>query len=478
MTGYRLFKEERMVEFQKPNRGKIGLNIIVGPNNSGKSSLINLIGANYFNQINREDWSSDHPRIIVECEGKTVTIDYDKNTAGTKIRQAPEGWSPNFINMYLPSDRRWAFETSNVHIGIFTGSQNPSDNERMQHFLQVAQSVSTSYGSNQNFEETRKPNEQFISALLVISQNQELIDRYTNLVKEFIPNYTGYDLLRRRGNKYQVLYRATEHNQVIDMALVGDGVQTIMVICAFLLLIRQSLNKGPDYAHQISMLVMDEPESSLHPQAQKKLYEYIKEIAKTVQVIYATHSPYMVSWDIIPKGAKIIRIDSKNGSQADVYELSAEVCPNLNFSTQPRRKGNLDAISREILFTDKVLMVEGIEDVNILRSFIEVNKFDFAFEICGRGADGAGSILNWMRLAACLGIKPGAIYDNDQPENYQAAVNEFGNSAVQKWSTNDIRDKTGDRPKIGLFDEKGVIKDESKEEVMNVLSVINLALQS
>lgn len=478
VEGFRLFKEARTIEFQKPDTDKIGLNIIVGSNNVGKSSILNLIGTSYFNQINREDWTSDNPKIIVDTGDKKATVQFSKNQTNPTVTQEPEGQWPNLMSMYLPSDRRWAFEASNVYLGMTAGGQNPTDGERINQLFQVALGVSTSYGLIQNFEETKKPNENFLSTLLVISESDSLTQKYTDLVREFIPNYTGFELLRRRGNKYQVLYRSTQSNQVIDMALVGDGVQTIMVICAYLLLIRESqaaVMSGVQ--QQVSMLVLDEPETSLHPQAQKRLYEYIKEISRNVQVIMATHSPYMVSWDIVPMGAKIIRIASNDEEQANIYELSTEKQSDIRFDTQPRRQSNLDVISREIVFTDRVLMVEGLDDANILRQYIQSTSTQVNFEICGHGADGAGNILNWMKLATALGIKAGAIYDNDSNTDYQAAVAAFNSDLVKKWTTDDIRDKPyGDRHKVGLFNEDGTIKAASKQEVDSILQAVNMAL--
>jgi predicted ATPase len=43
-----------------------------------------------------------------------------------------------------------------------------------------------------------------------------------------------------------------------------------------------------------SILFMDEPETSLHIEWQKKIIQYIRELNPNVQVIMATHSPALV----------------------------------------------------------------------------------------------------------------------------------------------------------------------------------------
>ena len=122
-------------------------------------------------------------------------------------------------------------------------------------------------------------------------------------------------------------------------------------------------------------------------------------------------------------------------------------------------------------------MVEGLDDANILRHYISDEKLEVGFEICGHGADGASNILNWLKLANALGIKAAAIYDNDVSECYNEAIAVFGGNLVKKWSADDIRDKPqGNKPKIGLFNEDGSIKDSSKKEVEDTLQAIDRAL--
>jgi len=93
-------------------------------------------------------------------------------------------------------------------------------------------------------------------------------------------------------------------NTIID---IDDGVNTSMdekgsgmqrsVALALLQVYAEELTKHPD-GNDIKkpfFLFIDEPEICLHPKAQEKLLEAILEISKTKQVFLTTHSPYFIS---------------------------------------------------------------------------------------------------------------------------------------------------------------------------------------
>src|SRR5260370_29210713 len=50
-------------------------------------------------------------------------------------------------------------------------------------------------------------------------------------------------------------------------------------------------------AHANSILLLDEPGTSLHGTAQAKIVEFLRTISKDNQVIYTAHSPFMIDAD-------------------------------------------------------------------------------------------------------------------------------------------------------------------------------------
>ena len=112
------------------------------------------------------------------------------------------------------------------------------------------------------------------------------------------------------------------------------------------------------------IIVVDEPELSLHPHFQKGLRNLFCDFARNRQVIFATHSPYFIDWHAISSGASIVRVRQKD-NRSVIHEMSGDTKRKINGLlwdlNNPHVLG-LDA--SEIFFLeDNVILVEGQEDV-------------------------------------------------------------------------------------------------------------------
>lgn len=67
--------------------------------------------------------------------------------------------------------------------------------------------------------------------------------------------------------------------------------------------------------HQNAVLLLDEPGLSLHPLAQNDLSKFFDNLAKTNQIIYTTHSPFLVHADRLDRARKVY-VDDKGTTQA------------------------------------------------------------------------------------------------------------------------------------------------------------------
>jgi predicted ATPase len=77
---------------------------------------------------------------------------------------------------------------------------------------------------------------------------------------------------------------------------VGDGIVSLFVIVSAL------YDSQPQ-----SVIVIDEPELSLHPHYQRRLRSVLSELSADRQIVCATHSPYFVNWRDIENGAEVTR---------------------------------------------------------------------------------------------------------------------------------------------------------------------------
>jgi predicted ATP-dependent endonuclease of OLD family len=145
----------------------------------------------------------------------------------------------------------------------------------------------------------------------------------------------------------------------------------------------------------------------------------------------------------------------------------------------------LDTAAKEMLFSDKILFLEGQEDVGLLRKWAKENNKELKFDIFGYGVGGFTKFAAFFKLANDLGLeKVAAIYDNGQAESHQitqdASINT--NYRLVQLSANDIRDKydfcgsctecnarrygrctSKTQKKSGCFDESGVGKTDTQE---------------
>ncbi len=249
------------------------------------------------------------------------------------------------------------------------------------------------------------------------------------------------------------------------MSLSGEGYLSVILIAIHL----------SEYADGVKALVIDEPELSLHPQAQKRLAKLLAEKAKTRQIIICTHSPYFVRWEDYINGAHFVRL-SKNKKRCIIKWISANAHGENEWKpvgfTDVKKPHQWDAVAKEIMFSEKVLFVEGQEDVGYIKKYFE-GTCDF--DIFGYGVGGCGNFKHYLELAKKLGIEKCAVlFDNcyckgkhtkhcetSQLEKLQTS---FPNVKYVQLKTHDIRDKEerSDEAVPGTFDEKHKLKTDQK----------------
>jgi predicted ATP-dependent endonuclease of OLD family len=57
--------------------------------------------------------------------------------------------------------------------------------------------------------------------------------------------------------------------------------------------------------HADAILLLDEPGLSLHPLAQRDLSAFFENLASTNQIVYTTHSPFLVDADMLDRVRKV-----------------------------------------------------------------------------------------------------------------------------------------------------------------------------
>lgn len=156
-------------------------------------------------------------------------------------------------------------------------------------------------------------------------------------------------------------------------------------------------------AKKHDLILIDEPETSLHPQAQINLIEFILEqlLEKKLQVVISTHSPTIV--ELLPKKAlKVLEIDS-NGKSI--------VLDNVDHYVAFHRIGHIQTNKITLIAEDQLLFEFIKFCLQQLDKAIQ-NKFDLKIDSVGVDEILKHHIPSWMASNHNLFI----IIDGDQQE--------------------------------------------------------------
>lgn len=462
IKGFRGFAEEQELKLSIPNgkRGS-GLTVIVGPNNGGKSTVIESFKAMAslsnisFTEGQRNKQTGDIVEILLSSHDGGPTYSLKTILAGGSEANRGGGTPPITV---LPSRRFF----------------NPYSNK-------------ASYGGQQFLARAEfimlKPRGQPIDAednrLFKVIEDPKLSLQFNKLLKKVL----GYELkwtidLCNTGDYY---VKIKQKNGDHDSDGLGEGIVSLL----FLVEALSSPSKN-------ELIVIDEPELSLHPQLQRNLLDIILDYSKESQILYATHSPEMVSIDAIKNGGSLCRIvNTDNGSK--IYQLN-----DASRDLLEKFEGNLNNPhvlgydARSCFFeADRLVVVEGQEDVMFLNKALNVLKIEERIRFFGFGAGGAENIKYIVTILQSLGFKSVCcLYDGDKREELENTKKKFPQYEFKLLNADDIRDKeccirnkcrnikdedeckNCNQIKVGIFDKKKNIKSDFKEDFTCLLKEI------
>ena len=439
---FRGFYDKQTINVANPNGTPgSGLTVIVGPNNSGKTTVLEVIKRFYVGNPPQFDREERH-------QGKNVAIELiNSNEESRSLTTSDsalgnltgEAFYPTKDNFFIISSRRY-FET------YFSPEKiNHSQHRDTSYTLQKS-------GGDSNFGRR----------MIEISNSPDSKGLFDTLMKKLIPHFSTWNIELSRGTNY--IRYVTGGNDEHSSELFGDGVISLFKISAALIT-----------GTEEEILVIDEPELSLHPQAQKALSLILREYSTNKQILVTTHSPLFINWQDIENGAEIIRLNKLLDKKCTVNALSSPVKATLLQYIEDWRKPQLlDTVAKEIFFSEKVVFVEGLEDMSLISRFIKQQNLKIVFEIFGYGAGGASNIKTLLQMTKDLGIRAGAIFDGKETALIEEAKALFPEPycLIEKISTDDIRDKA-EKGINGIFNESAEIKPEHVDELKEILEKFN-----
>lgn len=158
-----------------------------------------------------------------------------------------------------------------------------------------------------------------------------------------------------------------------------------------------------------AILLIEEPEMFLHPQMQRSLYKTLRKIGETNQVIYTTHSPHFVS---VPFYEEVLLVRrGEDGTYVIGSPLASDGKRREKFLKE------LDPERSELFFARRLLLVEGDTEKLSLPQF--ANRLKLDLDRAGATiveVGGKRNIIDFAELAISFQIPTGIIYDKDSTD--------------------------------------------------------------
>lgn len=190
-------------------------------------------------------------------------------------------------------------------------------------------------------------------AILLDSASTRLTEEFRAFWKQ--GNYT-FDI-RADGNHLRIWVADTLRPQRIELEGRSAGLQWFLSFFLVFLVER-------DDKHAHSILLLDEPGHTLHPLGQEDLSAFFNGLAESNQLIYTTHSPFLVDADHLDRARKVL-VDAQGTSR---------VTPDLGAGSDASSRGAGYAvyaaleisIAKTLLIGCTPVVVEGSSDQHYL----------------------------------------------------------------------------------------------------------------
>ena len=240
--------------------------------------------------------------------------------------------------------------------------------------------------------------------------NQNAIN-LNNQLKEFLPDFKEINPIVSSEPKLNLkidVELLNNSNQLIPLDKMGDGTNRRTTMAIF----KHKKDKND------RVYVFDEPETHLHIKAQLDILHLLKDLTKErKQIIITTHSPFLIN-QVNLNEIKLMRLDNKHGSMVSSIDSSDKSQIALS---------NLGIRNIDLFFTNKLLIVEGESEEKfipimyeklygypITHNFVKIVK-----------AEGIKDIPNFIRILKKSFSKTDiyALMDNDADKDTKDRIN-------------------------------------------------------
>lgn len=295
-------------------------NIFVGKNNSGKTHALASIynhqenlkidkpsiqkefRKNYPHHAVYENYYIPRYRVLAKSTGKRR----NPKTGLSILLNTMQELQEQTFKIYSQIDERGnTLENTRFHLNLW----------RIPNFVEILD-VSTYFFENE--ERLDDYNKEIIGherGLLFIKALRKVFEEWVKIIENFIPDI-GISTIQEKGIEGDIFLELKDkvlNLQVEDWKYYGSGTQEILSLIFIIEFLKyaptvdykqlylslnlrdnanDSLNNFISPNRNNRILLIDEPEISLHPSLQKKFFKYLYKSSKLIQIFIATNSPY------------------------------------------------------------------------------------------------------------------------------------------------------------------------------------------
>lgn len=465
VEGLRGFGDTQCLELALPDgRTGSGLTIIVGANNSGKSSVVEAFDAVYrATRHSSVSFAADRRHGGSEREVRILFTRIDGRSVGVESLRAGTSEARVLWDNDPTSDDRFPLEVSVL----------PSRRQFAAYFGKYGNADRGWASSNSNEFSRSQNRDTFVARLFALHEDEQRLATFNELLRRVTGRTLTWSI--DLGAQQQYFLRFSEPGGGVHTSDgLGDGLISLLFI----------LDALHD-SDQSSTIVIDEPELSLHPQYVARLGRLLAEYSANRQIIYATHSPTLVNWSDIANGARVARIYKHGGesriAQPSVLTLQQVAHSHLTNTNNPHVFG---PEGNEVFFQeDGLLVLEGQEDVIHLPTVLRSTETHIGGAVFGWGAGGASQVSRLLRLFKELGFaRVAVLLDGDEAtlRIKNKLTTDFPGFQIESHPAADIRTKKAEsaRPrKEGLLTDDALsVRPEYMSRTRDVVNRINAYL--
>ena len=383
--GYKAFAADTYTELDNLPR----VSVIIGKNNSGKTSVIDVMGMMYDRMYAmREEITSCAEEIAAEipitrdmCDrllsGYTSIQGYTSGTLWIKskgrsigYRVEPEDSGGHIVEW---NDRLPLWNSSDAN-RVESDISRERDTYVFRHVAAerniVPEEEEKIGGTLEDLSSTGRGASNIIRAFLNDSSYDETIieDTLLKAVNEIMSPEAVFEGIRVQqvqdgyGNVRWEVFLKEEGMSRCPLSRMGSGLKTIILVLLNLLVIPEL----DEYKNKKMVYGFEELENNLHPAMQRKLFEYIYEFAEMhdVQVFITTHSHVAINAFYDKDDAGIFHVYKQDG-RAFVKRIES-------YLDKTRILDDLDVKASDLLQSNGIIWVEGPSDRVYIKHWLDL----------------------------------------------------------------------------------------------------------